>query len=227
MCSWIKRLAAPVAALFLIGFMPSAVNAATITFSTTGKFTNPGTGTFPNTTSLSGDDLKVNSAATIHFNGSAFTFDIADDGSLTPIGFGYFSSSGGTVGSFTGAQFELSIDQTAPLSAANPDGLFHATGTGSVSFNANTGGLHLTFSAPLSFSVPSNPSIKYTINELQDLAFSPSFGVQGNAGVLPLPGVAVGGLWLLGGLGSVGGLNALRRRFGFAVAGILNPQARA
>jgi len=83
-------------------------------------------------------------------------------------------------------------------------------------FANNDGSLHIVFSDPLSFQVNGAPPTLYTINVVQDLGMGVQ--VQGNVGVLPLPGVAVGGLWLLGGLGSVGGLNALRRRFGFAVA---------
>jgi len=212
MCAWIKRLATPVAALFLLGLMPMAASASTITFTTTGKFTNAGTGA-----TLVGNNLLVN-GATISFSGITKTEVVTDDGDPKSTIFGSFSSSiplGNA--SFSGAEFQLSIDQTFPSSPGNPDGGFHSvqTGVGKV-FLDGSGSLHLLFQDPLFFTTNSVPPTIYVVNQDQNLGMGVQ--VQGTVGVLPLPGVAVGGLWLLGGIGSVGGLNALRRRFGFTAA---------
>jgi len=228
MMSWIKRLAVPIAAIALVG-MVSTVNADTVTFHTTGSFnggsnvlTVPGTGT-------PGD-------MTITFNGAtAVPIELLPDGSGNlgiSASYGSFSLSD-TVAlgsmdlqSLNGTTFTLTVVQDDPdpfSGGSNNSHALSATLTGTIV--ATTGGatganqIKVVFnSSDVSFFIPGDglaypPTLRYQVDRetvilsTNDVHYPGTIG--GTVSAAPLPGVAVAGMGLLGG---VGGLNWLRRR---------------
>jgi len=125
--------------------------------------------------------------------------------------FGYFSVNSGDAASLVGLGFTLEIHQLAP--PASPDfASLTATFTGSFELLESDVVLQLT---PTNVAyIPDTNGVKYTVEPSDANITINRFGnstLDGTVAV-PLPGVAIGGLWLLGGLGSVGGLKTLRRR---------------
>jgi len=231
----IRNLTVPLVAVFALCLVAEA-KAVTVTYYTVGQFSagtsgasvaNGLTGPLVDP-SLGGSSSATKGGTTLRFDYSKpYTLDETNSLINTQAVTGYFgnfnvTSSGGTQ-SFTGLVFTLYIYQQSPTVG---DSSLAATVQGSFT-SAGSNGAYLQFTPSAVTYIPSAAAgVKYDLEPFAGNAFFmpdvPPVGTQDSALLglvsVPLPGVAVGGLWLLGGLGSVGGLNALRRRLGFAVA---------
>jgi hypothetical protein len=228
MVSWIKRLAAPIAALALFIAAPVAVQAEDVHYYVTGTFN-------ANVASVAGNFFQTDS---LTLGGSTVTFrnntsGAAIDGGMhlvdyaglnafgqpyTNVDFGSFFVSSSTAfpgDSFTGSTFTLNIIQVVPGSGS---GSTIATATGSLvgsSGNATGSTLSLVF-APLTLLLPpGNPTVQYDITTNASGAVAIGVGnndvttLEGTVTGVPLPGVALAGMALMG---CVGGLRKARNR---------------
>jgi hypothetical protein len=165
---------------------------------------------------LSGNDFQ-DAMATANYG----TFRVVD-----------YKNTAANVDSFTNLQFAFDIWQVTPGSGAT--GTLAGTVTGSFNTPPPTGnpgqpsGLTILRFNPSKITIGVGAdSVIYTVgDDGGDMQFNTKTALnplgitelKGTATVAPLPGVAIGGLWLLGGIGSLGGLKALRRRMGAAIA---------
>jgi len=239
MISYFKRFAAP-AVIALLTFLPSAAKAASVEYYTRVSFTSNALGgaTVASSGTNQGapvgvvaNDQLVSGGANIRATGVYVPSQtLFSDGSTTIANFGAFLVTSPTqnITAFDNAGIRIDIFQVS----TNPGGGGSA-GSGQFvgSLDANlviTGDpgnlIHLSFTGNQVLYIPSAalgfpPTVIYSIKE-QDIGpnMSGAFSIVGRTAAAPLPGVAVGGLWLLGGLGSVGGLKSLRRRFSFGAA---------
>jgi len=120
--------------------------------------------------------------------------------------------------------FNLTVNQTSPSGVANSS----ATIAGSISYtgsgtNLDTGTIKIHFAPnPVVFTADNGRSYRYTFNDvLLNVTTNQPGTVMGtlsaNISAVPLPGVAVGGLWLLGGVSGIGSLKSLRRRMSASI----------
>lgn len=240
MLTFLKRLAAPAAAFALLLMAATTAQATTVSFYTVGYFTGPavnGVGTTfdysGNTTSASGPNYLQQSTVTAdgpaalstvftYHNNSQFVQNYAGGLPSIPfsvevttgpenVNFGYFDVQSGDAASLVGLAFTLEIHQLAPASSPSSATL---VGSFSGEFKLLSSNVVLTLTSNVAYIPDAATGVKYTVEATDgDITlnrFGPSM-LDGTAAV-PLPGVALGGLWLLGGIGSIGGLKALRRR---------------
>jgi hypothetical protein len=228
MTSWLKRFAATIAAVALFIVAPAAVQAEDVHYYVTGTFN-------ANVASVAGNLYQTDS---LTLGGSTVTFrnntsGVAADGGLhlvdyadlnlygqpySNVDFGSFFVSSSTAfpgDSFTGATFTLNIIQVVPGSGS---GSTIATATGSLvgsSGNATGSSLSLVF-APLTLLLPpANPTVQYDISTNASGQVAIGVGnndvttLNGTVTGVPLPGVALAGMALMG---CVGGLRKARNR---------------
>jgi hypothetical protein len=237
---------APVLVVALLGSVASAD--PILSFSTSGAFNvgtlEPG---MVGTVSDGGTRLGIGDASGVNtflvYHGQNYSFDFGASENVRPDGsyfreltFGYFTLESTDPNQdltaekyrvFDGAEFTLSVNQTAPVVG---DGgwaskLIH--GTVWYSENPNSPGtssyLGVKFADPLTFSVPRNTegpgTIMYTIEPTAYVSApngqtGQQFHVNGHVSAVaaPLPGVAWLGLTLLGGVGGARGVARFRRR---------------
>jgi len=228
-----KRFAATLAAIVIFA-MASATfaDSTAIKFHTSGAFTN----NQPAGAVASGSSLVV-ANTTLTYN--AASWDILEsqlvNGTVTDTSlFGSFSISSTDPNgvltdpiarSYTGAHFVLTVTQDFPVVSPNTGTFQSLSISGELRYRepsglSTEGGLFVVFDQPLQFTIPpggGTGAVTYKINQdvvvgkLNGALPSQEFGVGGSASV-PLPGVALGGLWLLGGIGSFGGVKTLQRR---------------
>jgi hypothetical protein len=252
MLSWLKRLAAPLAALAAFAVVPSA-KAEDVRYYVTGTFNGnaavvAGNQYQQSTLSVSANGFTSaityrNNSTGVAADGGTHSVDLIPDPIFSPtryfsqIDLGSFfvtsnapSSTPLLAPSFSGNNFTLTIIQQIPTSGQNTTAAsLNGVLVGSASSNASGSSLRFYFN-PLDVYVPQlNPTMLYSLTGVMtnNTIGDPNFGkkyIQINAGTndtttlnaevtaVPLPGVAMGGLWLLGGIGSFGGLKALRRR---------------
>jgi len=239
MFSSLRILAAPVVALGFLAAFASTAGADTVQYHVQGHFDVTGAtasgGETLGTATVGGGQLDnqltfTPSGKAITFAEQTFSYSDtgASSGFFFPMGewaadFGKFTSSGSFTGTFSGVKFELDVFQELPDPTAygNNTNAFVGKASGTLVLVAGT--LQLKFDAPYSFVIPNTttsypPGIVYHIDEnVQSLALG-SGQIRGTLAAAPLPGVAMGGLWILGGIGSFGGLKALRRRMGAVLA---------
>jgi len=228
MTSWLKRFAATIAAVAVFIVAPAAVHASDVQYYVTGTFNanvasvaanlyqtdsltlGGSTVTFRNNTSgiAANGGLHAVSYAGLNLNGQPFT----------NVDFGSFFVSSSTAfpgDSFNGATFKLNIVQIMPGSGS---GSTIATATGAL---VGTGGdadgstLSLVFS-PLTLALPpGNPTVQYDITTDANGSVAIDVGntdvttLKGTATAVPLPGIALAGMALMG---CVGGLRKARNR---------------
>jgi len=225
------RSAIPIAATML--FLAVQAKAATVSYYTTGSFSagsNAGVVTPGSTATTAFVDVSNPSAPagrlTFTFAGSAATpitktLNSAGTVNVNAGGFGNFTVSDvstANLDDFAGVQFTVNFFQTSPGSSTGS-----LVGQVTVTLEVVTGAgdnpqstLRINFNPITVQAVPDG--YFYTV-DAQVVIGGDGTSTQLNGSIAaPLPGVAVGGIWLLGGLGSVGGLNALRRRFGLLAA---------
>jgi len=225
MVSWLKRFAAPVAAVALFAAAPAAVRADSVTYHTVATFTSGGGATLnPGDTSITknGDTLTITDVvSTRKFNA---------DGTPKGAVFADFAVSSLNVlndQSFNGAGFQIQIFQDATVpGGVNPvgPGKFVGAAKGTLTVDPADSSVLLTFNAPLSFTLPTGatsfpPGVVYTVDgPTQTIMFDLAGlgAVRGNvaevASAVPLPSTAWMGLGLLGCVGSAGAFKSIRRR---------------
>jgi hypothetical protein len=219
MMSWLKRLAAPVAAVALFGLLSVAeVKADTISTTSTGTFTAAGTDV------ASGSTIKTASGNTVLTYVGAADFSLDLEKVITLGEFTLTSSiTSGTGEKFSNNDdFNLTITQvvTPPgtVGSGTSVGDFKAIGT----IKVGSGGEQIVNFQPGTVLIggKSYELIDVTISGPTPLG--PGHGLLQatltNPTAVPLPAVAWVGLSLLGGLGGARGLKRFRRGGELAVA---------
>jgi hypothetical protein len=206
MISWFKRLAAPVAAVALLASLAGTANANTVSYTTSLKFTSSGT------------NVLDTGAYSLTFNGATINSLSLTMGGVVPLGtavattFGTFSTNADSFEPFIGAAFTFSVFQSDPATVDNNPANLLGDVTGFVTFDDVAQVTKLHFTSTPSFMIGDGAgfpsSVHYSINQDQTLSMA-SPDIRGFAAAAPLPGVALAGMALLGGLG---GLKRLRRR---------------
>jgi hypothetical protein len=217
MLRWLKGLI-PVVSLGCFVLAPGQASADSVTFHTVVVFTNPGSFD-PGSTAASlvkGTDILAVSGET-----QTVSFDLVTPPTST--NFGQFTPFALSTQNFSGAKIKISIfqDATVPVSGAViAPGTFVGSVSGQILVVPSSDTLHLTFSGPLSFVLPSGstgfpPGVEYSVPNLESINLAEGFQITGFVDELPaapLPSTASMGFGLLGGLGCLTGVNVLRRR---------------
>jgi len=217
MFAWLKRFVAPVAAIAFLGAATFAAKADTVSFYTQGHFTSGGAGG-----SVGSPDYLLNvGALTLKYNNDTIVESFFIPGVVEATTFGYFTTNAtnlSTLSSFNGAGFKLDIFQTLPDNDANPNndgGTFVGSLSGSLFWTGGPdGSLTLNFNAPLDIILPAGqtaypPAVWYHVDASQSIDISDGGQIRGALSAVPLPGVALAGMALMG---CVGGLRKARNR---------------
>jgi len=233
MTSCLKRFAATIAAVALFIVAPAAVHAEDVHYYVTGTFNL-------NVASVAGNQYQTDSVSvgtsTITFRNN--TSGVAADGGMHLVDFAdvniygqpfsfvdfgsfFVQSSSASGDNFTGTNFTLSIFQVVPGTGSGSS-IASVTGTlkGSAG-NASGSSIQLTF-APLTLSLPpAAPTVQYDIDTNASGKVIIGAGnddvttLNGTVTSVPLPGIALAGMALMG---CVGGLRKARNRRELAVA---------
>lgn len=235
MTSTFGKVVAPVAAMLLLG-LATAAQATTVSFYTVGYFTGAAsagsttTDLSGNTFAASGPNYLQSSTVTVngpatgttqfsYFNNSSwyslwgapgpFVAEVVDGPENA--NFGYFSVASGDAANLQGLGFRLEVHQLAPLATPSTGSFL---GSFSGKFQTNNSNVKLEFSPNVLYIPNPAQGVQYAL-EVDDGNITinrvgPST-LDGQVSV-PLPGVALGGMALFGGLGGAAGWKRLRRR---------------
>jgi len=240
MFRWLKRIAAPVAAIAMLGLASVAAKADSVSYHTVVFFTQAGTnstlGGAPVTsgvnassgfTSLLGTGALTGDFVTAVSEANPLTY--IDSMGESPATFGHFLMNGATAGMFDGAKIQIDVyqDATSPLpgvGSAAGSNLFLGSATATFRANFVRDIVVLTFDNPVSFTLPGTagggfpPNVVYRIDTNQTISpngtgvLTGTTEISGGVAEAPLPATANIGLSLLGGVAVLGGLKKLRDR---------------